>query len=72
MKSYDVEGNMKKFTFRCKFMTKWGPVFAKNWGWDPIDTFAVLMEDIEKITLKKSNKHKDLLRSKNRRTKYSE
>ncbi|MFH1127163.1 MAG: CBS domain-containing protein [archaeon] len=70
-KGYHAEGNKTKYTFRCKFTTDAGLIFAKNWGWDPIDTFSTLMEEIDKITLKLSKKHTDKRRSISRDTKYS-
>ena len=70
-KAYNQEGNKTNYTFRCKFSTNTGPVFAKNQGWDPIDTISTLMDEAEKICIKKSKKRKDTIRSKIRDAKYS-
>lgn len=70
-KAYHTEGNRTKYTFRCKFSTNNGIIFAKKMGWDPIDTVSTLMGEIEKISIKKAKKYKDNIISKNRDTKYS-
>ncbi len=70
-KAYHQEGNKTTYTFRCKFNTNTGSVFAKNHGWDPIETLSTLMDEAEKICIKKSKKRKDTIRSKIRDAKYS-
>ncbi len=69
-KSHDTQGNKAKYSFRCKLMTgKDGLVFAKNWGWDPIDAVAVLMGEVEGIVLEKVRKRSETFRRKSRDTK---
>ncbi len=70
-KAYHTEGNKTKYTFRCKFNTDAGPIFAKNWDWDSINAISILMEEVEKMAIKKSRKRKDTIRSKIRDAKYS-
>ena len=70
-KVYDVDGDRKKYSFKCKFQMEKDIVFVKDSGWDSIDTFAVLMKKVEKIALKKLKKHVKGMISKNRNTKHN-
>ena len=70
-KAYRIEGNKTKYAFRCKFRTAGGLIFAKNMGWDPVDAFSTLMNEVQKISIKKSKKFTDKIRSKHRDAKYN-
>ncbi|RLG13283.1 MAG: hypothetical protein DRN71_05110 [Candidatus Nanohalarchaeota archaeon] len=70
-KAYNQESNKTTYTFRCKLNTASGTLFAKTHGFDPIDTFSTLADEIEKLFIKKSKKQKDNIRSNIRDAKYS-
>ncbi|MCK5177171.1 MAG: CBS domain-containing protein, partial [Candidatus Aenigmarchaeota archaeon] len=69
-KVYDEDGTRKKYVFRCKLSSKNNLIFAKTNGWDPIDAVSTLMNEVEKIALKKTKKSKDLKIKNRRKEKY--